>query len=67
METKKIEERLEKLLTEPKAIEVDGQKVENHSIADLLEVANYFASKQATSSGKTPLKFARMRSGGAIE
>lgn len=67
MDAKKLEELAEKMLTQPKAVEVDGQRVENQSIGDLIKVANYFSSKAALSSRRSPLRVTRMRSGGAVE
>ena len=49
MDDKKLEELTEKMLAQPKVVEVDGQRVENQSVGDLIKVANFFASKQATS------------------
>lgn len=64
MEDKRIEELAEKMLTEPKAVEVDGQRVENQSVGDLIKVAKYFASKAATSSRRCPLRISKMAAGG---
>ena len=66
MDDKKAEELVEKMLSQPKVVEVDGQRVENQSVGDLLKVASYFASKQATSGRKCPLRITRMKSGGAV-
>ncbi len=65
MDDKKAEELVEKMLSQPKVVEVDGQRVENQSVGDLLKVASYFASKQATSGRKCPLRITKMKSGGA--
>ena len=54
------------MLAQPKVVEVDGQRVENQSVGDLLKVANFFASKQATSGRRCPLRITKMKSGGAI-
>ena len=66
MDDKKLEELTEKMLAQPKVVEVDGQRVENQSVADLLLVAKFFASKQATSGGHCPLRITKMKPGGAI-
>ena len=66
MDDKKAEELVEKMLSQPKVVEVDGQRVENQSVGDLLKVASYFASKQATSGRKCPLRITKMKSGGAV-
>lgn len=66
MDEKKLEELAEKMLTEPKVVEVDGQRIENQSLGDLLKVAKYFASKNAVSGRKSPLRITKMAAGGAI-
>ena len=66
MDDKNMEELTEKMLAQPKVVEVDGQRVENQSVGDLLKVASYFASKQATSGRKCPLRITKMKSGGAV-
>ena len=65
METKKLEELAEQMLTQPKAVEVDGQRVENQSVGDLLKVAKYLASKSAVSGRRCPLRITKMAAGGA--
>ena len=67
MDEKTLEEMTEKMLTQPKGVEVDGQRVENHPVGDLLKVAGYFASKRATSGKRCPLRVTKMQSGGSIE
>jgi len=66
MDDKTLEEQAEKMLSQPKVVEVDGQRVENQSVGDLLKVASYFASKRATSGGRCPLRVTKMASGGAV-
>ena len=66
MEDSKLEELAEKMLAQPKEVEVDGQRVENQSVGDLLKVASYFASKRATSGRRCPLRITKMAAGGAI-
>ena len=66
MDEKTLEEMTEKMLAQPKVVEVDGQRVENQFVGDLLKVASYFASKQATSGRRCPLRITKMKSGGAI-
>ena len=65
METKKLEELAERMHAQPKAVEVDGQRVENQSVGDLLKVAKYLASKSATSGRRCPLRITKMAAGGA--
>ena len=66
MDEKKLDELTEKMLTQPKVVEVDGQRVENHSVGDLIEVAKFLASKNATRKRRCPLRITKMASGGAI-
>ena len=66
MEDSKLEELAEKMLAQPKEVEVDGQRVENQSVGDLLKVASYFASKRATSGRRCPLSITKMAAGGAV-
>ena len=66
MDDRKLEELTEKMLAQPKVVEVDGQRVENQSVGDLLKVARYFASKQATNASRCPLRITKMKPGGAI-
>ena len=47
MDEKSLEDAMERLLTSPKEVEVDGQRVTNQSVGDLIKVANYLASKNA--------------------
>ena len=66
MDEKKLDELTEKMLTQPKVVEVDGQRVENHSVSDLIEVAKFLASKKATRKRGCPLRITKMASGGAL-
>lgn len=66
MDDKKLEELTEKMLARPKVVEVDGQRVENQSVGDLIKVANFFAAKQATSGRRCPLRITKMAAGGAV-
>lgn len=65
MEQSKIEEAVEKLLLQPKVVEVDGQRVENQSIGDLVQLDRYLASKKAAGSRRCPLRITHMAAGGA--
>jgi len=58
------ESALEKALAAPKTVESDGQRVESHSLSEIVEAERYLASKKATSGGRCPLRFCRMASGG---
>ena len=65
MDEKKLEELTERMLAQPKAVEVDGQRVENHSPKDLIELDRYLAAKKAARARRSPLRITRMAAGGA--
>ena len=64
MDKSKIEELMENLLLSPKEVEVDGQRVENHSAADLIKLLNYYASKEALKGRRLPIRITKMAAGG---
>ena len=55
---------MERLLTSPKEVEVDGQRVTNQSVGDLIKVANYLASKNALKGKRLPIRIMKMAAGG---
>ena len=64
MDEKSLEEAMERLLTSPKEMEVDGQRVTNQSVGDLIKVANYLASKNALKGKRLPIRITKMAAGG---
>ena len=66
MTEKQIDEATERLLTQPKVVEVDGQRVENQSVGDLVKAAQFLASKNAMKGRKLPIRITKMASGGGI-
>ena len=64
MDEKSLEEAMERLLTSPKEVEVDGQRVTNQSVGDLIKVANYLASKNALKGKRLPISITKMAAGG---
>jgi len=66
MDEKSIEEAMEKLLTSPKEVEVDGQRVTNQSMADIVKAAQFLASKNALKGRKLPIRITKMASGGGV-
>ena len=64
MDEKSLEEAMERLLTWPKEVEVDGQRVTNQSVGDLIKVANYLASKNALKGKRLPIRITKMAAGG---
>ena len=53
MDEKSLEEAMERLLTSPKEVEVDGQRVTNQSVGDLIKVANYLGATTCPASRAT--------------
>jgi hypothetical protein len=51
MDENKIAKSIEENALGPKSVESDGQKVEQHSIADLIEADRYLNSKKAMKKG----------------
>ena len=64
MDEKSLEEAMERLLTSPKEVEVDGQRVTNQSVGDLIKVANYLASKNALKGKRLPIRITKRAAGG---
>ena len=61
-----MEEIAKNLLLSPKKVEVDGQRVTNQSMADIIKAANYLASKNALKGRNLPIRITKMASGGAV-
>ena len=65
-EHEKIRETIVKNATGPKSAEVDGQRVEQHSLKEQVEVDKYRASKEAVKRRGSGLKFSKMTHSGAV-
>lgn len=59
------DKRLRENAAGPKSVEIDGQKVEQHSLKDQIAVDQYLASKKAMKSRSSGLKIAKMSHSGA--
>lgn len=59
------ERRLEEIALQPKVVEVDGQRMENHSLKDQIELDRYLASKQATQGRVRGFRVSKLLAGGA--
>lgn len=57
------ERRLEEIALQPKVVEVDGQRMENHSLKDQIELDRYLASKKAAQG--RGFRVTKMLAGGA--
>ena len=60
-----IEESIRKNAAGPKSAEVDGQKVEQHSLKDQIAADEYLASKKAVKSRHSGLKITKFSHSGA--
>ena len=52
-------------LSSPKSAEVDGQKVEQHSLSEQIKADEYLSKKQAAKNAVSGLKFTRLAAPGA--
>ena len=64
-EERKIENAIRENAAGPKSAEVDGQKVEQHSLPDQIAADEYLTSKKAIKSRTSGLKFTQLRHSGA--
>ena len=60
-----IEESIRKNASGPKSAEVDGQRVEQHSLKDQIAADEYLASKKAVKSRTSGLKITKLSHSGA--
>ncbi len=64
-EETQIEDAIKRNASGPKSAEVDGQKVEQHSLPDQIAADEYLASKKAVKSRTSGLKFSKLCHSGA--
>lgn len=64
-EETQIEDAIRENASGPKSAEVDGQKVEQHSLPDQIAADEYLASKKAVKSRTSGLKFSKLCHSGA--
>ena len=60
-----LDEQIRKNASGPKSAEVDGQKVEQHSLSEQIKADGYLAAKKAVKSRTSGLKFSKMKHSGA--
>lgn len=65
MSEKKHEEQLLENAFAPKSAEIDGQKMEQHSLKDQIEALKFAASMAASRSKHCGIRITKMRHGGA--
>jgi hypothetical protein len=59
-----LENNIRENMAKPKSVEIDGQKVEQHSLLEQIKVDEYLAKKEAMKSKNWGLKIARMEHSG---
>lgn len=64
-EETQIEDAIKRNASGPKSAEVDGQRVEQHSLPDQIAADEYLASKKAVKSRTSGLKFSKLCHSGA--
>ena len=60
-----LEDKIRQNATSPKSVDIDGQKVEQHSIADQIAADEYLAKKKALRNG-SGLKITKLNHSGAV-
>ena len=65
-EHEKITETIVKNASGPKSAEVDGQRVEQHTLTEQIAADKYLASKDAVKRRGRGLKFSKMTHSGAV-
>lgn len=60
-----LEDQIRRNASGPKSAEVDGQRVEQHSLDDVIKTDKYLASKKAAKSRMSGLKLTKMSHSGA--
>jgi len=63
--TTSLKDRIIENASGPKSAEIDGQKVEQHSLSDVIEADEYLASKSALKRRSRGLKFNKLQPSGA--
>jgi hypothetical protein len=65
-ESTETKDRLELAAKTPKLAEVDGQKVQQHSLQEQIALDRYLASKESAESGHRGFRISKMVAGGAV-
>ena len=64
-ETPNLTEVIQRNASGPKSAQVDGQRVEQHALSDIIQADKYLASKKAAKSRTGGLKFTKLSHSGA--
>lgn len=65
IEDQTSDEKLRENMNSPKSAEIDGQKVEQHSLKDQIEADRYLESKKALRRG-LGIRVTKMKAGGGV-
>ncbi len=60
-----LDDAIRRAASGPKSAEADGQRVEQHSLSDLVKADRYLASKEAAKSRGGGIRFRKMIHSGA--
>ena len=60
-----LDDAIRRAASGPKSAEADGQRVEQHSLSDLVKADRYLASKEAAKSRGGGIRFRKMVHSGA--
>lgn len=58
-------EELAEKINQPKKVEIDGQKVEQHDLSEVVEFDKYIEAKKAVKKRGSGLKFSKLEASGA--
>ena len=64
-ENRSLDDAIRRAASGPKSAEADGQRVEQHSLSDLVKADRYLASKEAAKSRGGGVRFRKMAHSGA--
>ena len=65
-EKKGLEEAIVRSASGPRSAQVDGQRVEQHPLSDLVQADRYLAAKKAARGRYVGLRITRMSHSGAV-
>ena len=63
--SRSLDDAIRRSASGPKSAEADGQRVEQHSLSDLVKADRYLASKEAAKSRGGGIRFRKMIHSGA--
>lgn len=60
-------EQLRKAMLQPKKVEVDNKKVEQHSLDEVIAMDRYVEAKKALGRRNCGIRFSKLESGGGVK